>query len=75
MRAAGHSITGDFILLSENQISQSWNRLFQDNTYGEEAFEHAESLLEVLRPESPLLHRLTSELEELRTIYAHRIEA
>jgi len=66
---------GELVLLSENQIAQSWNRLFQDGTFDEEAFVHAEALLEVLRPESPLLHRLTSELEELRTIHAHRIEA
>jgi len=33
------------------------------------AFERAESLLDELRPESPLRHRLQTELEELRTMH------
>jgi hypothetical protein len=35
-------------------------------------FDRAEHLLEELRPESPLRHRLTVELEELRNRFAHR---
>ena len=33
-----------------------------------EAFSKAELLLDELRPESPLRHRLSSELEELRDL-------
>lgn len=35
-------------------------------------FDRAEQLLDELRPESPLRHRLTMELEELRTRHADR---
>jgi hypothetical protein len=35
-----------------------------------ETFDRAEELLDELRLESPLRHRLTIELEELRNIYA-----
>jgi hypothetical protein len=34
-------------------------------------FEKAEALLDELRPESPLWHRLSSELEELRAASTH----
>jgi hypothetical protein len=33
-----------------------------------EVFEKAEALLDELRPESPLRHRLSSELDELREL-------
>jgi hypothetical protein len=36
-------------------------------------FERAEQLLEELRPESPLRHRLMMELEELRTRHSSRL--
>lgn len=36
-------------------------------------FERAELLLDELRPESPLRHRLMMELEELRTRHADRL--
>jgi hypothetical protein len=36
-------------------------------------FERAEQLLDELRPESPLRHRLTMELEELRERNASRL--
>lgn len=40
-----------------------------DPNRGEETFEKAEELLEEeLRPESPLRHRLSVELEELRSL-------
>jgi hypothetical protein len=34
-----------------------------------ENFDKAEALLEELRPESPLRHRLSNELEELRKMH------
>lgn len=45
--------------------------LINDPNRNEETFEKAEELLEEeLRPESPLRHRLSVELEELRTLAA-----
>ena len=55
-------------MLTEQQINRSWRRLFGTGEFTEETFEKAENLLEELRPESPLRHRLGSELEELRNL-------
>lgn len=55
-------------MLTEQQINQSWRRLFSGGQFDEETFEKAESLLDELRPESPLRHRLGTELEELRKL-------
>lgn len=55
-------------MLTEQQINQSWRRLFRDGQIDEETFEKAESLLDELRPESPLRHRLGTELNELRRL-------
>ena len=53
-------------LLTEQQISRSWRKLFSTSPLDEQTFEKAEALLDELRPESPLRHRLGNELEELR---------
>ncbi len=53
-------------LLTEREISRTWQKLFTRGEIGEETFERAETLIDQLRPESPLRHRLTAELEELR---------
>ena len=53
-------------LLTEKEVSRSWHALFKGGEYNEQTFEKAELLLEELRPESPLWHRLNSELEEIR---------
>ena len=53
-------------LLTEQEISRSWRNLFKEGGVTIEAVTKAEALLEELRPESPLRHRLGSELEELR---------
>ncbi|MGB7325905.1 MAG: hypothetical protein WBD31_13605 [Rubripirellula sp.] len=46
-----------------------FRQLIQTNKRTEETFEKAEELLEdELRPESPLRHRLTVELDELRAL-------
>jgi hypothetical protein len=55
-------------LLTEQEVSNSWNQIFKGNKFESDAFDRAEELLEELRPESPLRHRLTHELEELRTL-------
>jgi hypothetical protein len=54
-------------LLSESEVLRSFNRLFQDGKPLPDTFEKAEQLLDELRYESPLRHRLNTELEELRT--------
>ena len=55
-------------MLTEQQVSRSWRRLFHNSEIDEESFQKAEALLEELRPESPLRHRLGGELEELRRL-------
>jgi hypothetical protein len=53
-------------LLTENEVSRSWGRMFKSGEIVSDTFDRAEQLLDELRPESPLRHRLTVELEELR---------
>ncbi|QDV81842.1 hypothetical protein TBK1r_07640 [Stieleria magnilauensis] len=46
-----------------------FRKLISDPKRGENVFDEAEDLLdEELRPESPLRHRLSQELEELREL-------
>jgi hypothetical protein len=53
-------------LLTEQEVSKTWRLLFRAGAVTDETFPKAEALLDELRPESPLWHRLYSELEELR---------
>jgi len=53
-------------LLTEQQINRSFRTLFRKGNVDEQTFEKAEELLAELRPESPLRHRLSVELDELR---------
>jgi hypothetical protein len=53
-------------LLTEREIARAWGALFHDATHTDEVFAKAERLLDELRPESPLRHRLDAELDELR---------
>jgi hypothetical protein len=55
-------------LLTEQQIARSWQRLFTRGGLDEEVVAKAEAMLAGLRPESPLRHRLSAELEELRKL-------
>lgn len=55
-------------MLTEQQISQSWRKLFKNSDLDDETFRRAEDLLDGLRPESPLRHRLGAELKELRRL-------
>lgn len=59
-------------LLTEQEVSRSWSLVFKGSKFEADAFDRAEQLLEELRPESPLRHRLTHELEELRSIHLKR---
>ena len=54
-------------VLTEQEVSRSWARLFKGEK-NSETFAKAEVLLDELRPESPLRHRLGVELEELREL-------
>ena len=60
-------------MLTEKEVSRSWSRLFNSREIESASFDRAEQLLEELRPESPLRHRLTLELEELRNRHSERL--
>lgn len=58
-------------MLTESTVERMFRELMNESNRTEELFDKAEELLdEELRPESPLRHRLTVELEELRTLAA-----
>jgi hypothetical protein len=56
-------------LLTEQEVSRSWRKLFTKTDVTADTFIKAEALIDELRGESPLRHRLTSELEELRQLH------
>jgi hypothetical protein len=58
-------------VLTEQEVARSWARLFKGEK-SSETFSKAELLLDELRPESPLRHRLATELEELRELSVSR---
>jgi hypothetical protein len=60
-------------LLTEQEVARSWSQIFKKDNIELASFDRAEQLLDELRPESPLRHRLTTELEELRNIHAQRV--
>ncbi len=53
-------------MLTDQEVSKSWRQLFSRPQLDEDTFTKAEALIEELRPESPLRHRLGTELNELR---------
>ena len=57
-------------MLTESEVQRSFRRLFSDGEVNGESVEKAEVLIDELRPESPLRHRLTCELDELRKMHA-----
>ena len=54
-------------MLTEQEVTKSWARILKGEL-SSEAFAKAELLLDELRPESPLRHRLSTELDELREL-------
>lgn len=56
-------------LLTEQEVARTWSQVFKPGKIELASFDRAEQLLDELRPESPLRHRLTMELEELRNIH------
>ncbi len=58
-------------MLTEQTVESMFRKLMNASERNEETFDKAEELLEEeLRPESPLRHRLSVELEELRSLAA-----
>jgi hypothetical protein len=55
-------------LLTEQEVSKSWRQLFNGAPLDAKTISQAEALIDELRPESPLRHRLSTELEELRQL-------
>ena len=53
-------------MLTETEVSRSWRNLFKNAEFNAETLSRAEALLDELRAESPLRHRLSNELDELR---------
>lgn len=59
----------EIILLTESTVEQMFRKLMNDPQRDEDMFDKAEELIEdELRPESPLRHRLSTELDELRLL-------
>jgi hypothetical protein len=56
-------------LLTENEVQRSFRNLFNRKDVPPDTFDKAEALLEELRAESPLRHRLSVELEDIRKLH------
>jgi hypothetical protein len=59
-------------LLTEAEVQRSVRQILKKAAGDPEAFDKAEAVVEELRPESPLRHRLLSELAELRQLAASK---
>ena len=56
-------------MLTESTVEKMFREMMSDPNRSDASFDKAEELLEEeLRPESPLRHRLTVELDELRSL-------
>ena len=55
-------------MLTEAEVQRSFRKLFTTEEVAADTFDKAEALLDELRPESPLRHRLSVELDELREL-------
>lgn len=58
------------LLLSESSVEASIRKVLSECEQNEETFDRVEEMLDELRPESPLRHRLSQELDELRALAA-----
>ncbi len=66
---SSHALAKEIALLTEATVEKMFRTLMNEPNANEETFDKAEELLdEELRPESPLRHRLSVELDELREI-------
>lgn len=60
-------------MLTEAQVQRSFRDLFKSKDVPSETFDKAEQLLDELRAESPLRHRLSVELEEIRKLHTAKV--
>jgi hypothetical protein len=72
-RSVYSTLLESLTLLTESEVQRSFRNLFKSRDVSADAFEKAESLLEELRNESPLRHRLSIELEELRKMHTAKV--
>jgi hypothetical protein len=56
------------VLLTEAEVARNFRKIFSSGRVTSESIEKAESLIDQLRLESPLRHRLSEELDELRKL-------
>lgn len=59
-------------MLTEATVEKSFRKLFSTPNRDASVFDRAEELLDELRDESPLRHRLSLELDELRELAGAR---
>ncbi len=59
-------------LLTESEVRRSYLQILKKASTDPDAYDKAEALLDELRPESPLRHRLLSEIDELRRLAASK---
>jgi hypothetical protein len=60
-------------LLTEAEVRRSYQLILKKADTDPDALDKAEALLEELRPESPLRHRLAGEIGELRRLSASKM--
>ncbi len=63
----------ELALLTESEVQRSFRNLFKSKDVPADTFEKAEALLDELRAESPLRHRLSIELEEIRKLHTAKV--
>jgi hypothetical protein len=59
-------------LLTEKEVAASWRKLFGQREMNDDVVAKAQALIDNLRPESPLRHRLDAELDELVKVAEQR---
>ena len=57
-----------YTLLTESEVQKNFRKLFTSSDITSEALEKAENLIDQLRLESPLRHRLSEELNEIKKL-------
>jgi hypothetical protein len=72
-RVTSFPVAGVPVLLTESEVQRSFRNLFKSKDVPPDTFDKAEALLDELRAESPLRHRLSLELEELRKMHTAKV--
>lgn len=62
-------------MLTEAEVHLSFRKLMTGDSIPAESFDKAEELIDKLRYESPLRHRLSVELEEIRKLHSDNTKA